>query len=62
VRIWDLKTNQQVGDPLLHDDELMAIAIASDGGYIASAGLDKKIYVWSFEAALRHCSCHQAFD
>jgi WD40 repeat protein len=22
VRIWDLKTNQQVGDPLLHDDEL----------------------------------------
>jgi WD40 repeat protein len=30
VRIWDLKTNQQVGDPLLHDDELLAIAIPSD--------------------------------
>ena len=56
VRIWDLKpkTNQQVGDPLLHDDELWAIAIPSDGRYIASAGLDNKIYVWSFEAALRH--------
>ncbi|KAJ8587587.1 hypothetical protein M405DRAFT_843093, partial [Rhizopogon salebrosus TDB-379] len=53
VRIWDLQTNQQVGDPLLHDDELSAIVIPSDGRYIASAGLDKKIYVWSFEAALK---------
>jgi WD40 repeat protein len=43
-----------VGDPLLHDDGLWAIAIPSDGRYVASAGLDKKIYVWSFEAALRH--------
>ncbi|KAJ8594421.1 WD40 repeat-like protein, partial [Rhizopogon salebrosus TDB-379] len=40
VRIWDLKPseNQQVGDPLLHDDELLALAIPSDGRYIASAG------------------------
>ena len=43
-----------MGDPLLHDDELLAVAIPSDGRYIASAGLDTKIYVWSFEAALRH--------
>jgi WD40 repeat protein len=47
VRIWDLKTNQQVGDPLLHDDELWALSISSDDAYIASAGLDKKIYLWS---------------
>jgi WD40 repeat protein len=46
--------NEQVGDPLLHDEELFALAIPSDGRYIASAGLDKKIYVWNFEAALRH--------
>jgi WD40 repeat protein len=39
--------------PLLHDDQLLAIAIPSDGRYIASAGLNKKIYVWSFEAALK---------
>ncbi|KAJ8579398.1 hypothetical protein M405DRAFT_835862, partial [Rhizopogon salebrosus TDB-379] len=38
---------------LLHDDELLAIAIPSDGRYIASAGKDKKVYVWSFEAALK---------
>jgi WD40 repeat protein len=56
VRIWDLKTNEQAGDPLLHDDALLALAIPSDGRYIASAGLDKKIYVWSLEVALKQCS------
>ncbi|KAJ8597823.1 WD40 repeat-like protein [Rhizopogon salebrosus TDB-379] len=53
VRIWDLKTNQQVGHPLLHDDELLALAIPSDGRYITSAGKDTKVYVWSVEAALK---------
>ena len=53
VRIWDLKTNQQVGEPLLHDDELLTVVLCSDGRYIASAGLDKKIYIWSLEAALK---------
>jgi WD40 repeat protein len=37
----------------LHDDELLALAIPSDGRYIASAGKDKNIYVWSLEAALK---------
>jgi WD40 repeat protein len=50
VRIWDLKTNQQVGDPLF------SLAISSDGPYIANAGLDRKIYVWSLEAALKQSS------
>ncbi|KAJ8597767.1 WD40 repeat-like protein [Rhizopogon salebrosus TDB-379] len=54
VRIWDLKTNEQVGDPLWHDDELLALAISSDEPYIASAGKDRKVYVWSIEAALQH--------
>jgi WD40 repeat protein len=53
VRIWDLNTNEQTGDPLLHDDEPLALAIPSNGRYIASAGLDKKTYVWSLEAALK---------
>ncbi|KAJ8582289.1 WD40 repeat-like protein, partial [Rhizopogon salebrosus TDB-379] len=35
VRIWDLNTNEQTGDPLLHDDELLALAIPSDRQYIA---------------------------
>ena len=53
VRIWNLKINQQVGDPLLHDDELLTVVLSSDGRHIASAGLDKKIYIWSLEAALK---------
>jgi hypothetical protein len=47
-----------VSDPHLQDDELMAVAIPSNGRYIASAGKDKKVYVWSFEAALTQ-SGHQ---
>jgi len=54
VRIWNLKTNQQVGDPLLHNDELLTVVLSSDGRYIASAGKDQKIYMWSLEAALKH--------
>jgi WD40 repeat protein len=39
----------------LHDDEVLAVAMSPDGKCIASAGLDKKIYVWSLETALeRH--------
>lgn len=31
----------------------MAVVMSPDGNYIASAGLDAKIYVWSVEAALK---------
>ncbi|KAG2747526.1 WD40 repeat-like protein [Suillus brevipes Sb2] len=60
VRIWDLTTNQSVGEPLLHDDELFALAISPDGKYIASAGNDGKIYVWNLEAAMQRQSDHSA--
>ncbi|KAG2339029.1 WD40 repeat-like protein [Suillus weaverae] len=53
VCIWDLKTNQPVGGPLLHGDELLAVVMSPDGGYIASAGKDAKNYVWNVEAALK---------
>ena len=56
VRIWDLKTIQQVGDPLLHDDQLLTVVLCSDGRYIASAGTDKRIYIWSLEVALKQAS------
>ncbi|KAG2741843.1 hypothetical protein P692DRAFT_201254584 [Suillus brevipes Sb2] len=59
IRIWDLKTNQAVGDPLLHDDHVYAVAMSPDGKCIASAGLDKKNYIWSLEAALKR---HQGED
>jgi WD40 repeat protein len=43
-----------VGDPLLHDDELCALVMSADGKYIATAGADAKIYLWSLDAALRN--------
>jgi len=56
VRIWDLETNQQVGDPLWHDDRISAVAMSSDGRYFASAmyGPSAKVYVWNLEAVLKH--------
>ncbi|KIK33228.1 hypothetical protein CY34DRAFT_791540, partial [Suillus luteus UH-Slu-Lm8-n1] len=56
VCIWDLKTNQQVGDPLWHDVQVYVVAMSSDGQYVASAipGPHAKIYVWSLDAALKH--------
>jgi WD40 repeat protein len=56
VRIWDLKTKQSVGDPLLHDDQILVVAMSPDGKYVANAGLDNiYIYVWSLKAVLdRH--------
>ena len=56
VRIWNLKTNRQVGDPLLHNDGLFTVVLSSDGRYIASAGLEKTIYIWSLEEALKQAS------
>jgi len=37
----------------MHDDELFTVVLSSDGRCIAVAGLDKKIYIWSLEAALK---------
>jgi len=42
--------------PLLHDDELLTVVLPSDGRYIASAGLEKKINIWSLEAALKQAA------
>ncbi|KAG1842970.1 WD40-repeat-containing domain protein [Suillus subluteus] len=45
-----------VGQPLLHDNELLVVTVSPDGQYIDSAGLDAKIYVWSLKAVLKHDS------
>ncbi|KAG2049040.1 WD40 repeat-like protein [Suillus hirtellus] len=52
IRIWDLKTNQLVGNPLLHDDELYTVVVSPDGKYITNAGPDAKVYLWSLEAMM----------
>ena len=52
VRIWDMTTNQQVGNSLLRDGEVRTLVISSDGQYVTSAGFDEEINVWSLQAAL----------
>ncbi|KIK81441.1 hypothetical protein PAXRUDRAFT_757590 [Paxillus rubicundulus Ve08.2h10] len=51
VRIWDVSTGKQVGEPLLgHAAETIGIAISTDGTKIVSGGHDGKIIMWSAEA------------
>jgi len=56
VRIWDLGTNNPVGKPLWHDGEVRTVSMPPDRRYIASGGLDTRIYLWDFEAALKQSS------
>ncbi|KAG2052851.1 WD40 repeat-like protein, partial [Suillus hirtellus] len=47
LRVWDLDTGKQVGEPLLgHDDGVWAVSASPDGRWIASGGLNGSILVW----------------
>jgi len=66
VRRWNPDTGRQIGPTIEIGGWVWAIKYSpqsdkiasgglpcSDGRYIASAGLDKKIYIWSLEAVLK---------
>ncbi|KIK33731.1 hypothetical protein CY34DRAFT_99100, partial [Suillus luteus UH-Slu-Lm8-n1] len=47
LRVWNLDTGKQVGEPLLdHDDMVWRIAASSDGRWIVSGGYNGSILVW----------------
>jgi WD40 repeat protein len=47
LRVWDLDTGKQVGEPLLgHDAEVWVLAASSDGRWIVSGGYNGSILVW----------------
>jgi len=47
LRVWDLDTGKQVGEPLLgHDAEVRSIAASPDGRWIVSGGRNGSILVW----------------
>lgn len=47
VRIWDVGTGKQVGEPLLdHRHKTAGIAISTDGTKIVSGGYDGTIIMW----------------
>jgi WD40 repeat protein len=47
LRVWDLDTGEQVGEPLLgHDVQVTRIAASPDGRWIVSGGHNGSILVW----------------
>jgi WD40 repeat protein len=46
LRVWDLDTGKQVGEPLGHDAGVRALAASPDGRWIVSGGYNGSILVW----------------
>ncbi|KAG2344347.1 WD40 repeat-like protein [Suillus weaverae] len=47
LRVWNLDTGKQVGEPLLgHDAEVMTVAASPDGRWIVSGGWNGSILIW----------------
>ncbi|KAG2150693.1 WD40-repeat-containing domain protein, partial [Suillus bovinus] len=47
LRVWDLDTGKQEGEPLLgHDAEVWSVAASPDGRWIVSGGWNGSILVW----------------
>ncbi|KIJ66826.1 hypothetical protein HYDPIDRAFT_86046, partial [Hydnomerulius pinastri MD-312] len=53
VKVWDALSHHQIGHSLQHtsdsDNGVRCVAISPDSRYIASAGDDKEMYVWSLQ-------------
>jgi WD40 repeat protein len=46
VRLWDVRTGQQLGTPLSHPDVVQSVCFSSDGLLLASASTDRNVRLW----------------
>ncbi|RXW13019.1 hypothetical protein EST38_g12835 [Candolleomyces aberdarensis] len=54
IRIWDMETGAQVGEPLLgHGGHINSVAISPDGKLIVSGSSDMTIRIWDAETGMQ---------
>jgi hypothetical protein len=46
VRIWDVRTGEQIVDPLPHTDFATSVAFSGDGRLLASGSVDRIVRFW----------------
>ena len=52
LRIWNINTGEQVGEPLRgHTDDINCVAVAPDGRRVASGSDDHTIRIWELDDA-----------
>ncbi|KAG2739015.1 WD40 repeat-like protein [Suillus brevipes Sb2] len=53
AQLWDLETNQPIGTPLHHQEEVRSATFSVDGKFLLTCCEDKHIYAWDVSAVVK---------